>query len=483
MIHPLYGGVKWREGADTCIFKPMVTCGPHDPAPGFVSRILNAADAATDVQVEEIIRNIFPDLVARRLVAVHTYACTPHYEDRDRAVDPSFQPAAGKGCAKLGALTDANAPNHVNLITPEMDGTLDSYLRSPDTGRYAAHWRNLLQGAIQAAVTMVPDDGPWIVHGDCHFNNVLCWNHPERGLPITALADWGRTLVIENPADLDSVKSGIRNWVVVASRWLPAVPPPSDAAIAATIRTYIGRTYRQLPDPVLNALAGLMEMRDMSNADAFAYRIAHIRGWVPYALIKEILLFVPSDALYDPVFNPAGSRAILDAILLRPSQYYLSEYLTSIFNTTRHKAMGRDVIIPLPAGGGRYWPEKYHRGLSAEQNAQRKRSATRRAKMSWKNPKAYVPWKSDKGAKTRRSSYTSKFHAKYPDAKTLPEIAKATGISKSVLQEVYDRGMAAWRTGHRPGASQHAWGMARVHSFVMKGKTWRTADKDLAGKV
>jgi hypothetical protein len=45
---------------------------------------------------------------------------------------------------------------------------------------------------------------------------------------------------------------------------------------------------------------------------------------------------------------------------------------------------------------------------------------------------------------------------------------------------VYNRGMAAWRTGHRPGASQQAWGMARVHSFVMKGKTYRTADADLA---
>jgi hypothetical protein len=103
--------------------------------------------------------------------------------------------------------------------------------------------------------------------------------------------------------------------------------------------------------------------------------------------------------------------------------------------------------------------------------------------MSFKNPKAYVPFKSDKGVKTRKSSYTERFHRKYPDAKSLAEIAKSTGISKSILQTVYDRGMAAWRTGHRPGASQHAWGMARVHSFVMKGKTWRTADADLARKV
>lgn len=127
-----------------------------------------------------------------------------------------------------------------------------------------------------------------------------------------------------------------------------------------------------------------------------------------------------------------------------------------------------------------YWPTKYFRGLTRRQNAQRKRSATRRTKLSFKDPKAYVPFKSDRGVKTRRSSYSSRFHAKYPGVKSLPEIAKATKVPASTLRTVYNRGMAAWRTGHRPGASQHAWGMARVHSFVLHGKTYRTADADLA---
>ena len=127
-----------------------------------------------------------------------------------------------------------------------------------------------------------------------------------------------------------------------------------------------------------------------------------------------------------------------------------------------------------------YWPEKYYRGLTRKQNLQRKRSATRRTKMSWKDPKAYVPFKSDQGVKTRKSSYTERFHRKYPGVKTLSEISKASGVPVKTIQTVYDRGMAAWRTGHRPGASAQAWGMARVHSFVLHGKTWRTADSDLA---
>lgn len=127
-----------------------------------------------------------------------------------------------------------------------------------------------------------------------------------------------------------------------------------------------------------------------------------------------------------------------------------------------------------------YWPEKYHKGLSTRKNFLRKKDATRRAKMHWRNPKAYTPWKTDQGVKTRKSSYSARFHKKYPNAKTLPEISKVTKIPLKTLKTVYNRGMAAWRTGHRPGASAHAWGMARVHSFATKGKTYRTADADLA---
>ncbi len=62
--------------------------------------------------------------------------------------------------------------------------------------------------------------------------------------------------------------------------------------------------------------------------------------------------------------------------------------------------------------------------------------------------------------------------------------AEKSGISYSILKQVYNRGMAAWKTGHRPGASQQQWAFARVNSFITKGKgTWGGADKDLAAKA
>jgi hypothetical protein len=57
--------------------------------------------------------------------------------------------------------------------------------------------------------------------------------------------------------------------------------------------------------------------------------------------------------------------------------------------------------------------------------------------------------------------------------------AEKSGISYSILKKVYDRGLAAWKTGHRPGATQQQWGYARVNSFITGGKTRTTADADL----
>ena len=53
-----------------------------------------------------------------------------------------------------------------------------------------------------------------------------------------------------------------------------------------------------------------------------------------------------------------------------------------------------------------------------------------------------------------------------------------------MLKKVYDRGMAAWRTGHRPGTTPQQWAFARVNSFTTKSSgTWGKADKDLAKQV
>jgi len=62
--------------------------------------------------------------------------------------------------------------------------------------------------------------------------------------------------------------------------------------------------------------------------------------------------------------------------------------------------------------------------------------------------------------------------------------AEKSGMPYSILKQVYNRGMAAWKGGHRPGATQVQWALARVNSFVTKSSgTWGGADSDLAKKV
>ena len=57
--------------------------------------------------------------------------------------------------------------------------------------------------------------------------------------------------------------------------------------------------------------------------------------------------------------------------------------------------------------------------------------------------------------------------------------AEKSGVPYGILKKVYDRGMAAWKTGHRPGTTPQQWAFARVNSFLTGGKTRTTADADL----
>ena len=62
--------------------------------------------------------------------------------------------------------------------------------------------------------------------------------------------------------------------------------------------------------------------------------------------------------------------------------------------------------------------------------------------------------------------------------KGLVNKAEKSGVSYSILKKVYDRGMAAYKTGHRPGTTAQQWAFARVNSFLTGGGA-RKSDADL----
>jgi len=178
-------------------------------------------------------------------------------------------------------------------------------------------------------------------------------------------------------------------------------------------------------------------------------------------------------------------------------------------------------------------PAKYFSGIKSKSTKSARDAHFKKGtKMDDDNPAAYKPAPGDASGKTKPSKHTIAFKKKFgedveqeiKDIKAWSELdetieqykdqygteyrvkldqtvtemfdellsenegvkkkAAKSGMPYGVLMKVYNRGMAAWRTGHRPGTTPQQWGMARVNSFVTKSSgTWGKADSDLASKV
>ena len=130
-----------------------------------------------------------------------------------------------------------------------------------------------------------------------------------------------------------------------------------------------------------------------------------------------------------------------------------------------------------------YRPAKYYDGLSVAEKAKRKEEIKKFGAKKTDDPSAYVGFETDKGVATHTSNYSKAWEKLFPEAKSLPARAKASGVPLKFIKRCYNRGLAAWRTGHRPGATQQQWGYARVSSLLVCGKTHYTADADLVEKA
>lgn len=115
----------------------------------------------------------------------------------------------------------------------------------------------------------------------------------------------------------------------------------------------------------------------------------------------------------------------------------------------------------------RRWPERYFAGLSKALKFTRERELIRR-----KRTGKFKLGRSDAFASPKRSRWTGLFHKVYPGLPFKKDlISKKTGISRKILDTVYDRGRRAWQTsGSRPGVTANQWGVARVYKFVLVTK-------------
>ena len=58
---------------------------------------------------------------------------------------------------------------------------------------------------------------------------------------------------------------------------------------------------------------------------------------------------------------------------------------------------------------------------------------------------------------------------------------KGKKVTTGQLKRVYNKGLAAYRTGHRPGTTPNQWAMARVNS-ANPSKSWAVVKKSKAKK-
>ena len=102
--------------------------------------------------------------------------------------------------------------------------------------------------------------------------------------------------------------------------------------------------------------------------------------------------------------------------------------------------------------------------------------------------------------KTHRDNFYRKHNIDSDKSLSLPEISNLSDVPLSILKEVFQRGRNAWShdiqsvreiaTGKKytdvprsQKMSANQWAYARVYSFLDKGKTFHTADSDLAKRI
>lgn len=128
----------------------------------------------------------------------------------------------------------------------------------------------------------------------------------------------------------------------------------------------------------------------------------------------------------------------------------------------------------------------------------RRAQQNRQKDMADDDPKAYKDLPGDKKARAKGlppSKFTTKYKQMYGESltfedyvienkagvqKALKKKSQATGVSMAILNKVFDRGYAAWKTGHKPGTTPVQWGLARVNSFLVGGPVWKKFDSDQA---
>ena len=191
--------------------------------------------------------------------------------------------------------------------------------------------------------------------------------------------------------------------------------------------------------------------------------------------------------MQDKLMRRMGIKEAIDRAV--PDLEYEVDEITARANQLKEMALKEKTV---PKDKDTDQPKKYVAGLSDKDKKAHDRHLEKGSKKSDSDKSAYKQSPADKKAKTKPSVHTKKYKQMFGEGdvelneviKGLKKKAEKSGMPYSILKQVYNRGMAAWKGGHRPGTTPQQWAFARVNSFITKSSgTWGKADKDLAKKV
>ena len=191
--------------------------------------------------------------------------------------------------------------------------------------------------------------------------------------------------------------------------------------------------------------------------------------------------------MQDKLMRRMGIKEAIDRAV--PDLEYEVDEITTRANQLKEMALKEKTV---PKDKDTDQPKKYVAGLSDKDKKAHDRHLEKGSKKSDSDKSAYKQSPADKVAKTKPSVHTKKYKQMFGESdvelneviKGLKKKAEKSGMPYSILKQVYNRGMAAWKGGHRPGTTPQQWAFARVNSFITKSSgTWGKADKDLAKKV
>ena len=191
--------------------------------------------------------------------------------------------------------------------------------------------------------------------------------------------------------------------------------------------------------------------------------------------------------MQDKLMRRMGIKEAIDRAV--PDLEYEVDEITARANQLKEMALKEKTV---PKDKDTDQPKKYVAGLSDKDKKAHDRHLEKGSKKSDSDKSAYKQSPADKKAKTKPSVHTKKYKQMFGESdvelneviKGLKKKAEKSGMPYSILKQVYNRGMAAWKGGHRPGTTPQQWAFARVNSFITKSSgTWGKADKDLAKKV